>query len=55
MTVLGTGGVWNADAVPGSRSTGWAVALGLLVLVVAAMVVLMVVAGCLVYWEVVLS
>jgi hypothetical protein len=35
-TLLTTGGVWNADAVPTSRTTWWSLVLGLVVLAVAA-------------------
>lgn len=35
LTVLTTGGAWNADAVPTSRTTWWSVAVGALVLAVA--------------------
>ncbi|MGD9955484.1 MAG: hypothetical protein AB7O74_01635 [Candidatus Nanopelagicales bacterium] len=36
LTVLTTGGAWNASAVPGSRTTWWGIAVGVLVLLVAA-------------------
>jgi hypothetical protein len=36
LTVLGTGGIWNASAVPGSRASAWGFLLGLIVLAVAA-------------------
>lgn len=36
LTLLGTGGIWNSSAVPASRTTLWGLALGLVVLAVAA-------------------
>lgn len=35
-SVLGLGGIWNADAVPASRTTGWALVATIVLLVVVA-------------------